>query len=121
MAKKKDTMKEPKPRNLTPEQQAYNALKLDDIIKYCEENNQVEWLQDYALERVPVFYDDIVDENGNPVPVLNEDGDQETRDRTFIEIKLAFVDKFMPEIAPTRKSKTKGPNMYARIRNLKKD
>lgn len=114
--------KQKKKRELTPEEIEYKFLKLEGIIEHCEKlgDEAIDWLQDYALTRVPVFYEDIVDENGDPVPVLDENGDQEMRDRTFIEIKLAFCDKYRPEIAPKRKSKDKGPSMYAKIRNLKK-
>jgi hypothetical protein len=103
-----------KERVYTPEELEYKALKMEDIVKYCQENKQVKWLKDYALTKVQA-----TDEN--KVPLFDEDGAPIMRKRTFIEIKLAFCDAFRPEIAPVRKSKDKGPSMYDLIASLEEE
>lgn len=75
----------------------FKTMKIEDIINWCVENKQVEWLKEIAAKTFPT-----------------KDGGE--RNITFIEIKLAFVDKFMPEIAPMRKPKK--PTMYELIANL---
>lgn len=116
MAKKK------KEKVLTAEQIAakerkakFDAIKLDDIIKYCQENKQVKWLKELTAEKVPAFE---TNEEKVKVPVLDEEGNQVMRDKTFIEIKIAFVDKFMPEVAPLRKPKKNTLPMIDRIAAL---
>lgn len=75
----------------------YQTMKIEDIVSWCKANNQVAWLKAEAAKTFPV-------ENGKP------------RKITFIELKLAFVEKFMPEIAP--KKKEKKPTMYELIAAL---
>lgn len=75
----------------------YRDMKIEDIIKYCQEHNEVAWLKETAAKTLPTA-----------------DGGE--RKISFIEIKLAFVNKFMPEIAP--KAKEKKPSMYEIIANL---
>ena len=75
----------------------FKTMRIEDIIDWCKANNQVAWLKETAAKTFPL-----------------EDGAE--RKITFIEIKLAFVDKFMPEIAPARKPKK--PSMYELIANL---
>lgn len=111
----------------------YKTMKIEDIIKWCQDNNEVEWLKAKAAEKVdykvyPTIKVAKVDENGNPV--LSKKGKQlfanvadkskepaiEKRPITFIQIKQAFCEKFMPEIMP--KSKAKKPSMYEIIKGL---
>lgn len=119
MAKKK------KEKVLTAEQIAakerrekFNAIKLEDIIKYCQENKQVKWLKEINAEQVPSFE---TNEEGVKVPVLDEEGNQVMRDKTFIEIKIAFVDKFMPDVAPLRKPKKATLPMNKLIASLEEE
>ena len=71
----------------------YKTLTQDDIIDWCCENNQVEWLKKVALKE---------DRNG--------------KKPTFFEIKKAFATKFMPEILPVAKKKK--ATMYDKIAAL---
>ena len=80
----------------------YKDMRIEDIIQWCKDNNQVAWLKQIANKSYP-----ILDEEGN---VLR------TRKITFIELKLAFVREFMPEAAP--KAKEKKPSMYDLIADL---
>lgn len=70
----------------------YKTMKLDDIINWCKANNQVAWLKAEAAKTIG------------------------ERRITFIELKKAFVDKFMPEIAP--KAAKKAPTMFDKIAAL---
>ena len=111
----------------------YKDMKIDDIIKWCQDNNQVEWLKAKSAELVPckVFPTvKVAKLNADGTPVLTKKGKQvfanvadkskeptvEMRPITYVQIKIAFVEKFMPELAP--KKKTKEPSMYDRIKAL---
>lgn len=69
----------------------YKTMKIEDIIKYCKEHNEVAWLKEIMKQTFPT-------------------ADGKSRKITFIEVKLAFAQKFMPEIAP--KKKEKKPTMF---------
>ena len=87
----------------------YKAMKLPDIVNWCVANKQVNWLKEISKTTYPVLTKD-------GEPVLDKKGNPKTRKISFIEIKLAFVEKFMPEIAPEKKPKK--PSMYEIIANL---
>lgn len=89
----------------------YKNITLDDIIQWCQENGEdkVAWLKDIAAKPVK-----ILDENKKPV--LDEDGNPKTRELTFIDLKLAFVEKFMTDLAPKRQPKK--ASMFERIKAL---
>ena len=72
----------------------YKSMKFEDIVNWCKENNEVNWLKDIVAD----------------FEAKNE------RKITFIELKRAFVEKFMPEIAPAKK--VKKPSMYDIIASL---
>lgn len=102
----------------------YQKMTIDDIIGWCEENNQVEWLQRIAAKTTKVkrhtgrikVYDEAKQkyiykaDKTSPVVVKEQP-------ISFMEIKTAFVDKFMPEIKPEKKEKY--PTMFDRIKKLK--
>lgn len=75
----------------------YKDMKIEDIIAWCKKNGEVEWLKEIAAKTYET-----------------EDGKE--RRISFIELKLEFVKKFMPEIAP--KSQPKKPSMYDLIAKL---
>lgn len=75
----------------------YKTMKIDDIINWCKENNQVDWLKATAAKTF-----------------TKEDGKE--RKITFIEIKNAFCAEFMPELLP--KKKNNKPTMYELIASL---
>lgn len=54
----------------------YKTMSIEDIINWCQENNQVAWLKAQAKNKP-----------------------------SFFIIKKAFVEKFMPEIKPVAKEK----------------
>lgn len=64
----------------------YKTMKFEDILAWCKQNNQIDWLKAKVNERVK---------------------DKETgemRDISFIEVKRAFCEMFMPNILPVAKS-----------------
>ena len=71
----------------------YQHMKIEHIIEWCKANNQVEWLKETASKTYPT-----------------EKGERKI---SFIELKIQFVKKFMPEIAP--KAQNKKPSMYELI------
>ena len=75
----------------------YKDMRIEDIIDWCQKNNEVAWLKETAEK-------------------LYTTKDGKERRISFIELKLEFVKKFMPEIAP--KAQTKKPTMYDLIKNL---
>lgn len=75
----------------------YKDMKIGDIIEYCQKNNEVAWLKETATKTYKT-----------------KEGKQ--RNISFIELKLEFVKKFMPEIAP--KAQAKKPTMYELIAKL---
>lgn len=75
----------------------YKSMKIEDIIEWCKANNQVAWLKETAAQEI-----------------ATEEG---TRKISFIELKLAFVRKFMAEIAP-KAAAPKKPSMYDMIAAL---
>ena len=76
----------------------YKNMKIEDIITYCQEHGAVDWLKETANKTFPT------------------EVEGEVRKISFIELKLEFVRKFMPELAP--KAKEKKPSMYELINSL---
>ena len=76
----------------------YMKMNLDDVIAWCEENNQVNWLKAEARKTK-----------------TGKDGKE--KKISFIELKRNFALKFMPEIVPVAKTEKK-PSMYDRIAAL---
>lgn len=76
----------------------FKKMNFNDIVDYCKTNNQVPWLKEIMKTTYPT-----VDKHKQPV--LDEDGKQVYHPITFIELKLEFARKFMPEIIPQAKEK----------------
>lgn len=70
----------------------YKTMNRYDIIEWCKENKEVEWLKKEAAKVI----------NGKKI--------------TFFQLKKNFCKKFMPEIMP--KAKTKAPTFYEEIEAL---
>lgn len=75
----------------------YKDMTIEDIIQWCQEHKQVAWLKEAASKTFST-----------------EDGKE--RRISFIELKLAFVKEFMPELAP--KAQPKKASMYDLIAKL---
>jgi hypothetical protein len=101
---------------------SYKDITIDYIINYCKENNQVEWLKAKAKETtIQERYTGKVrgkNKAGKECWLVDKNSPKEKVKApiTFIEIKKAFCEKFMPEIIP--QAKDKAPSMYDRIAAL---
>lgn len=74
----------------------YKDMKIEDIIEWCVNHKETDWLKETAAK------------------TFVKDGKE--RRISFIELKLEFVKKFMPDIAP--KAQAKKPSMYDLIAKL---
>ena len=93
----------------------FKKITFDVIEKYCEDNNQNEWLYNTLATKVekkvyPLGEDGKPNKSAEPTIVKN--------DITFVELKIAFCEKFMPEILPAKKSKKN--QMAKKLEELKK-
>lgn len=94
----------------------YKNMTIDDIINWCVENNQTEWLKRKANEKKACKVYPRIKVNGKSVANKTAEPKIEKRPISFIQLKIDFVDKFMPEIAPEKK--IKAPTFYDKIKNL---
>lgn len=94
----------------------YKNMTIDDIIDWCVANGETEWLKRKANEKkaCKVYPRKKVD--GKSVADKTAEPKIEKRPISFIQLKIDFVDKFMPEIAPEKKSKV--PTFHDRIKGL---
>lgn len=103
----------------------YKTMKIEDIIKWCQENNQIEWLKAEANKEVEFkIYPNKLNKDGLPLTrtyISKKDGKSHTaivKDKdakptiekqriTFVQLKYNFCEKFMPELLPVAKKKEK--------------
>lgn len=96
---------------------SYKDMTIEDIIKWCQENKQVDWLKKTAAKEVEYkVYPRVKGEDGKYYTDKKAEPKIEMRPISFIQLKLEFVKEFMPEIAP--KAQAKKPTMHERIANL---
>lgn len=95
----------------------YKKMDINDIINWCKENGEVEWLKKTAAKKVEYkVYPKVKNESGKMVADKSAKPKIEKRPISFIQIKIEFCEKFMPEIMP--KKKDKKPTMYDLISSL---
>lgn len=100
---------------------SFKDMTIQDIIDWCQENGQVEWLKKEATKKVKCeIYPrkKAMNDKGKMVSVADKSQKPKTELRpiSFIQIKTDFVEEFMPELAP--KKKAKAPTMYDLIAKL---
>lgn len=85
-------------------------IDLEFIINWCKANNQVEWLKkennkQQQVKRYP--RKTIIDENGKKVSVVDKTQEPTIKweQVSFLTLRNAFIDEFMPEIRPAKKAK----------------
>lgn len=93
----------------------YQKITIDDIIAYCKEHGQVKWLKEVASRKVEYKVYPKIEKNGKMVSDKKAEPTIEMRPISFIQIKIEFVNKFMPEIAPKAQKKE---SMYDKIMAL---
>lgn len=99
----------------------YQHLKIEHVIEWCKANNEVAWLKGIASQKVEykvyprVAY---LDENGKKRFKTDKTAEPkvEMRPISYIQIKIAFVEKFMPNLKPEVKEKKQ--SMYDLIASL---
>lgn len=94
----------------------FKTMKIEDIIKWCQDNNQVAWLKEIAAKKVPCEVYPRIKKDGKSIADKSQEPTIEMRPITFVQIKSEFATKFMPEIAPKAKGKKK--TMYELIAEL---
>jgi beta-lactamase class D len=108
----------------------FKTMNIDDIINWCKQNNEVDWLKREAAKTINVerYTRRVkkVDENGNvvlsknkkPIWIADKTSPKVTVKQpiTFVQIKYAFCEAFMPDIIPA--AEKKAPTMYDLIKNL---
>lgn len=99
--------KTPAAADICGEMLTYKEIKIEHIIEWCKENNEVAWLKEQSSKTFP-----LLDDCGQPI--LDKKGNPKSRKISFIEIKLAFARKYFAEIAP-KKTENKKPTMYELI------
>lgn len=96
-------------------------MKYADIVAWCAQNHRIDWLKAKTAEKVEVkVYPTTIDENGKKVIDKSQEPTIELRPITFIQLKAAFIDTFMPEARPSKKAKKK-PTMADYIATLPND
>ena len=94
----------------------YANMTIKDIVNWCVANKKTDWLKATAkLERDYKVYPRVKVDGKTVVDKTQAPTIKKAR-YSFIDIKLAFVKEFMPEIAP--KAKEKEPSMYDLIDSL---
>ena len=89
-------------------------LDIHDIIKYCQEHNEVAWLKETAAKKVPYKVYPRVKVEGKWKVDKSQEPKIEMRPISFIQIKTEFLAKF--NLAPAKKEKA--PTMYDVIASL---
>lgn len=98
----------------------YKKMSQDDIINWCAEHDQLEWLSAKLNEKVKAVY------YSKRIRVWNEEKKkyvfeadknspkvEKEIDISFIQVKNAFCEKFMPELLPEKKEKV--PSMRDKV------
>jgi hypothetical protein len=95
----------------------YKTMNIEDIIAWCKEQGEVAWLKETAAKKVEYkVYPKVKDASGKMVSDKSATPTIEMRPISFIQIKIAFCEKFMPEIIPHAKEKK--VSMYDLIASL---
>lgn len=99
----------------------FKSMKIEDMIAWCKEHNELEWLLAKTQEKVkkPVYPKVAhVSKSGKNTMKMDKKqapiGEAEV-DISFVEIKTAFCAKFMPELLP-KATGEKAPSMQDKIK-----
>ena len=82
----------------------YKTMNIDDIIEWCKEHGEVAWLKETAAKKVEYkVYPKVKGEDGKMHADRTAEPKVEEKPISFIQIKIAFCEKFMPDIMPKKK------------------
>lgn len=91
-------------------------MTIDDIINYCQENGQIEWLKAEAAKKTErKVYPRVKGEDGKRHVDKTQEPKIVYQPISFVELKAAFMDKFAPN---ERVGKNKKPSFHDKIANL---
>lgn len=91
-------------------------MTIDDIITYCQENGQIEWLKAQAAKKTErKVYPRVKGEDGKKHVDKTQEPKIVYQPISFVELKAAFMDKFAPN---ERVGKHKKPSFHDKIANL---
>lgn len=97
----------------------YKDWKIDDIIAWCQANEQVDWLKTIMAKTIkhPVYPKIAhVSKTGKNTMIQDKNAEPigyKEKPITFVEVKKEFIATFFE-----KKEKVKKVNMYDRIKNL---
>jgi hypothetical protein len=100
------------------------SVTIDNIIEYCQENNQIDWLKACASEpyKMPIYPTiTVVGKDGTMKEKADKKADPiryETVNKPFTNIKAEFITKFFPELVAVKKQKKEKETMWDRIAKL---
>ena len=95
----------------------WKTMTIDDIIDWCQANNQVAWLKATAAQKTTQKrYPRVKGEDGKYTVDKTQEPKVVETPITFIELKTKFVETFMPELLPQKQEKK--PTMFDRINAL---
>ena len=89
----------------------FKDLSMDDIIAYCQANNQLEWLKTIANKQIThKIYPKVQHISKTGKKTMVQDKTQpaigsEKRPITFVELKKAFIDTFHADSKAPKKEK----------------
>jgi hypothetical protein len=92
----------------------YKEWKIEDIIKWCVENNQVEWLKATAAKKVEYKIYPRTKVDGKSIADKTQEPKIETRPISFIQLKAEWMEAF----GLGEPKKPKKPTMYELIAEL---
>lgn len=81
----------------------YRKMKFEDIYNWCEENGQLDWLEAKVKEEVEVEVYPFITVDGKRQQDKSAQPTIEKRTLSYLQVKDAFVTKFMSDIKPTKK------------------
>lgn len=95
---------------------SYKDMTIEDIIEWCQENGQVKWLKEKAQEKRPFKKYPRIKVNGKWTTDKSQEPQVVEQPISFIQLKLDFVEEFLPDLAPEKKEKK--PTMFELIAAL---
>lgn len=99
----------------------FKDVDIDDIIDWCTEHGETEWLKAKAAEKIEVKQYPRKkiwsEEKQKDVYVADKDKEPKIKKRriTFVQIKFDFYNKFLPHMMPKKEKKK---SMFDKIAEL---
>lgn len=92
-------------------------MTIEDIIAYCQEHNEIEWLKNEASKMtVRKVYPRVKGADGKKHVDKTQEPKIVKQPISFVELKANFMDKFAPQERVGDKNKK--PSFHSRIANL---